>query len=139
MTRKRGIKVAPLADAAYPGEIRGNDWYAIGVNQNTGETYLIHKQGVSYFVGHNKPWRFSDFNLAAPCYTLLQVRRFPTENPVDLADWIATFGSRLETNFFLAYDALTCTEPREADYNPDVYRVLNEILAKENSSDKQPA
>jgi hypothetical protein len=126
MARTRGTIVYPLAAAAY--DVHTSDRYALGVNPNTGVTYLIHCEGVAYKVTLNKPWRFSDYSILAKWYGIKEVREMPVREGVDLADWIRTFGARLESNFMLARTALTKSTSEYVDDYPDVYRLLGEFV-----------
>lgn len=77
------------------------DRYALFVRPD-GEMRMVHSEGVSYVVREDKPWKWNDYSEDCPSYSveeLLLVREGCRE--VDLADWIRTFGARLETNFQL--------------------------------------
>jgi hypothetical protein len=128
MARTRGILVYPLAPAAY--DVPTADRYALGVNQFTGETFLIHSEGVTYRVTHEKPWRFNDYSVVSRWFSVKEVREFPVLHGVDLADWVRSFGQRLETNFGLAYGILTTQEATEEGYNHEVYSLLPAVPVK---------
>lgn len=80
------------------------DSYALFVRPD-GRMLMVHREGVGYEVSDEKPWRFNDFDPSAPTFTpedLLEVS-LHSGVVVDLADWIRTFGSRLEVNFAKNY------------------------------------
>lgn len=81
MARMRGIMVQPVNSEDYL-PYRS----AIGVDPD-GQTYLICTEGVGHPIGEET------FELVGPM--------------VDLADWVRTFGSRLEVNFRLWAHTLT--------------------------------
>ncbi|MFS0885276.1 hypothetical protein [Aeromicrobium sp. 179-A 4D2 NHS] len=127
--RPTGAYVIPLDPTGHP-ESR-NDRYALGINPYTGETYLVHSEGVTYFVSHNKPFRFNSYDYLAKFWTLHDlVANFPllTGQACDLADWVRVFGGRLESNQRLAYEALTTKKPRthedDPKFDPDVAKQI---------------
>lgn len=100
------------------------DRYAVGVNPHTLEVYMVHTEGVTYRVSHGKPWRFNDFNLQSRFYTVLEVLEMrDLSHTVDLAQWIRQFGDRLESNYHLAFEALT-THGTSEHYDAQVKEVL---------------
>ena len=123
--RMRGVVVYPLLDSAYEGQ-HTTDRYVLGINRTTTEVWLIHDpEGVCYPVNHKKPWRFNDYNLESRFFTLLEVLNMADySKPLDLADVVRTFGSRLEVNFRVAYSALTNDKPQQSDYNASVVDLL---------------
>lgn len=93
--RQRGILVTPMVDDEINGPI---DRYALIVRPD-GETRMVHYEGVSYLVTDEKPWRWTDYGDCptwTPAELAFQAEGLPT---VDLADWVRTFGARLESNF----------------------------------------
>lgn len=110
--RPTGATVIPIDPSAHP-ESR-NSRYALGVNPHTGETYLIHTEGVSYYVSHDHPYRFNDYDFMSKFWTLYDViANMPLQfdEACDLADWVRKFGDRLESNHRITYDLLTREEP----------------------------
>lgn len=113
-TRTRGTLVFPIDPDLdqHRSALYGGDRYAVGINPHTGETFLIHSEGVIYTVGHNEPWRFNDNNVFEPFFTVIQVRSWREGvEPVDLADWVRSFGARLESNFHTCHTLLNSTMP----------------------------
>lgn len=114
--RTRGTLVFPIDIESKDSTVTmGNgDTYALGINPHTGETFMIHGEGVSYVVTHAQPFRFNDFNLSSPWHSVLTVRGWREGvEPVDLADWVRSFGSRLESNFHTAHRLLNATTPQK--------------------------
>lgn len=95
-TRVRGIAVHPM-----PEEISGPfDQYALLVRED-GEMRMIHTEGVAYRVDAEKPWRWNDYSDTCPTFTPAELMEAALQAPtVDLADWVRTFGARLESNFY---------------------------------------
>jgi hypothetical protein len=108
--RPHGVTVYPMThnDAINGPVIAGR--YALMVRRgpdgkiDPSEVRMVHSEGVQYRVTDEKPWVWSDY---APPGT---VESFTPDELIqcidsscDLADWIRTFGSRLESNFWLAY------------------------------------
>lgn len=145
--RKRGIKLHPLNDKGREVQKKYApfDHYAVGINENTGEIFLVHSDGVSYRVHHNRPFRFNDNNASAQFYNMWQILDmvdFDAESEVDLADWIREFGARLESNFYLASVVLTEeTSSEKNESSPSNAYINKQILemrhtvnqAKENT------
>ena len=113
MSRQRGVMVYPVN---VPKEENTLDRYCFGINPNTYECFMIHNpEGVHWYVGHHKPFRFHDHNAKSRFYTLYEILELVDFTaPVDLADMIRTFGSRLESNFYVAHSALIDIEPFRA-------------------------
>lgn len=133
--RKRGVLVYPLKEEFQYGD----DKYAVGINTKTSEVWMIHTEGVAYSVHHFKPWRFTDYSAIAPWYTVTQVLEMADyDNPVDLADWIREFGSRLESNFFTCFSALTAKAvfTSSENFNQSVSeQIINRFVATKRESD----
>lgn len=126
--RQRGVTVYPLHKSAYEGQ--GTfDKYVLGVNETTGEVYLIQvPEGVGYTVNHNKPWRFNDYNVLSKFHTVLEVLDLADySQPRDLADCIRSFGARLESNFSRLAYALTTDKADQPDYNEEVGQIVLEV------------
>lgn len=99
----------PRGTIAYrmPEEVCGPiDRYALLV-RDTGdavECMMLHYEGVGYLVTREKPWRWNDFDPEAQVWNMAELMALATEdNAVDIADWVRTFGARLESNFRQAY------------------------------------
>lgn len=95
MSRERGIMVYPMPDKVNG---QGFDRYALLLRAD-GAARMVHTEGVAYRVDADTPWRWTDY---APCeeFSIVQLINFAFDvPPVDLADWIRTFGARLEGNF----------------------------------------
>ncbi len=94
-TRTRGIMVYPMPEAV----TGGYDAYALLVRED-GDVRMVHSEGVAYVVSEEKPWTWNDFSPACPSYSPADLITLAIQSPpVDLADWIRTFGHRLESNF----------------------------------------
>lgn len=74
------------------------DSYALFVRPD-GEMRMVHSEGVAYLVRTDKPWKWNDYNEECPSYGPEELLEARTDKEVDLADWIRTFGHRLESNF----------------------------------------
>ena len=107
-SRPRGVIVYPVPESIGGPAIYGR--YALMVRPgpdgqpDLSEVRMVHTEGVCYKVTAEKPWRWTDYaecDLFSPEELWFNVER-PGEG-VDLADWIRTFGARLESNFNLAY------------------------------------
>ena len=114
MSRQRGVMVYPVI---VPKEENTLDRYCFGINPNTYECFMIHNpEGVHWYVGYHKPFRFNDHNAKSSFYTLYEILELVDFTaPVDLADMIRTFGARLESNFYMAHSSLTSLEPRDSE------------------------
>lgn len=112
MSRQRGVMVYPIAIPEYENTLNR---YCFGINPNTYECFVIHNpEGVHWYVGHYKPFRFDDRNARNRFYTLYEILEMVDfTKPIDLADMIRTFGARLESNFYTAYGSMTSLEPRD--------------------------
>lgn len=107
-SRPRGVIVFPMTE--FP-EVNGPvafGRYALMLRGDTSEVRMVHTEGVAYQVTDEKPWGWTD---NAPCQKftpsqLIDMINFDAEG-VDLADWIHTFGARLESNFTQAYSWAT--------------------------------
>lgn len=93
--RVRGIMVCPM-----PPEVSGPyDAYALLMRAD-GELRMVHSEGVAYSVTADKPWRWNDYSDTCPTFTVSELVALAfNPQPVDLADWVRTFGARLESNF----------------------------------------
>lgn len=97
-TRQRGIQVYPMPTTVGGPPIFGT--YALLVREDGGMR-MVHTEGVAYKVSADKPWRWNDqqpseeFTPGELLLIALDVE------PVDLADWVRSFGARLESNFNL--------------------------------------
>lgn len=93
--RIRGIAVYPM-----PEQVTGPyEAYALIVRED-GEVKMVHTEGVAYGVSAEKPWRWNDYREDCPTFTAHELINFAFYSPpVDLADWVRTFGARLESNF----------------------------------------
>lgn len=93
--RQRGIMVYPMPENVCGPEAR----YALLLRAD-GEARMIHTEGVAYRVDQDKPWRYDDVQEGAGIWSVEQLINHAFDvPPVDLADWIRTFGARLESNF----------------------------------------
>lgn len=99
-TRPRGVMVYPM-----PKSVSGPfDRYALLVRDDGTEVRMVHTEGVAYAVTDEKPWCWTDYDPSQPTFTVAYLLfAATTVEPVDLADWVRTFGARLESNFGLAY------------------------------------
>ena len=84
-----------------PDEVTGDGWgnYLLVVRKD-GEMRMIHTEGVAYSVTEDKPWTWTDY---APCkeWTKEELLSLTTRcEEANLADWVRSFGSRLESNFY---------------------------------------
>lgn len=99
--RPRGVKVYPLPDEANGPRVFGN--YALLVRPDDPTTVrVVHTEGVAYKVTDEKPWRWSDHNADLRAWRpidLVSITVGQNVQPVDLADWVRSFGPRLESNF----------------------------------------
>ncbi len=93
--RARGIHVYPMPEAVTGPYER----YALLVRED-GEMRMIHSEGVAYEVSADKPWRWND-HTPSPYISREELIAHIETDPVDLADWVRTFGARLENNFSL--------------------------------------
>lgn len=104
-TRPRGVQVFPIRNE----EVSPFDRYAVLVRHNPGsvpEVRMVHTEGVSYLVTNDKPWCWTDHAPELKHWTpaeLLALAIAEDAQPVDLADWVRTFGARLESNFHMTY------------------------------------
>lgn len=106
MSRQHGVMVYPVN---VPENENTLDRYCFGINPNTYECFMIHNpEGVHWYIGHYKPFRFNDHNARNRFYTLYEILELVDfDKPIDLADMIRTFGARLESNFYMAHNSLT--------------------------------
>jgi hypothetical protein len=99
-----------------PDEVNGpyGDRYALCIRDNDEgmEFRMVHYEGVAYVVDADRPWCWTDYDDSQPKFTTSDLFSMVAGSPaagidaldgVDLADWIRTFGDRLETNFSLVY------------------------------------
>jgi len=96
--RPRGVMVYPM-----PDEIGGpSDRYALLMRGD--EARMVHTEGVAYLVNADNAWTWTDYNPAVKKWTLHElIVVCTTIEPVDLADWVRTFGARLESNFHMVH------------------------------------
>lgn len=104
--RKQGVVGYIMTDEQITGPF---DSYALFVRED-GLTLMVHSEGVAYEVRDDKPWKWSDYRDNIPSYGpqelhLIAMREQATL--VDLAEWVRTFGARLENNFHLIYSRMT--------------------------------
>lgn len=101
--RPRGTLVYPM-----PPEVNGplGDHYAL-VLRDTSEglqARMVHTEGVAYLVTADKPWCWTDYDPSQPTFTMDElINLIDVSKETDLADWVRTFGARLETNFAMVY------------------------------------
>lgn len=98
--RPRGVTVYPM-----PPEVNGpfGDRYAL-LTRHDGAVRMVHHEGVAYNVTDDKPWCWTDYDPSQPRFTPDELNALiDPAKAVDLADWVRTFGARLESNFRLAY------------------------------------
>jgi hypothetical protein len=98
--RPRGVKVYPMPEEVGGPAVFGVYALCIRTNGDTSEVRMVHYEGVAYAVRADKPWRWTDYR---PCKEwsveeLLQQAELQ-DRECDLADWVRTFGARLESNF----------------------------------------
>jgi hypothetical protein len=94
--RTRGLIGYVMTDPQVTGP---TDSYAVFVRSD-GAIRMVHSEGVAYLVTDEKPWRWNDYNEGCPSYAPADLLALTaTAEQVDLADWIHTFGARLESNF----------------------------------------
>lgn len=109
--RPRGVLVYPMTD--FP-EVNGPviaGRYALMVRWIDGEidaseVRMVHTEGVAYLVTDEKPWCWTDYDTEGSFEHFTPTELVHYANAVagvDLADWIRTFGSRLESNFSQCY------------------------------------
>lgn len=78
------------------------------------EIRMVHYEGVAYSVTREKPWKWTDFAPDAPSWNMAELMALASDTEaVDLADWVRTFGARLESNFAQIYDWATEYEEDE--------------------------
>jgi hypothetical protein len=99
VNRPRGVTVYPM-----PERVTGPfERYAVVFREVGGvtEARMVHSEGVSYLVTDDKPWVWNDYADDCPSYSVNDLRLVVLGGPdgVDLADWVRTFGARLESNF----------------------------------------
>ena len=100
-TRPRGCIVYPM-----PEEVCGPfDHYALAVRETSQglQCRMIHTEGVAYLVTADKPWTWNDYDPSARVFTMDELMDRIAGHGVDLADWVRTFGARLENNFWQVY------------------------------------
>lgn len=100
-TRSRGV-VAYIMD---DDEVTGPEAaYAVVFNESATEARMVHTEGVSYLVNNDKPWTWNDYSSDAKKFTFEELLAMTeTADQIDLADWVRTFGARLESNFYQVY------------------------------------
>ena len=99
MTRARGINVFPM-----PENVCGPlDSYALLIRSD-GQMRMVHTEGVAYEVSNEKPWQWDDYSEDAEKFSPNTLEIFARNSePVDLADWVRSFGMRLDHNFSLIH------------------------------------
>ena len=96
--RTRGIAVYPMTDPDVCGPYAENVFALI--IRNDGQVKMVHTEGVAYGVSADRPWRWNDYDANCPTFSAHElINRAFYVKPVDLADWVRTFGARLESNF----------------------------------------
>ena len=104
--RPRGVTVYPMPESAAGPFAYGR--YALMVRRDergkvdTSEVRMVHTEGVAYAVREDKLWTWNDYNPECPSFTPMDLIQC-IQSEVDLADWVRTFGARLESNFDLCY------------------------------------
>jgi hypothetical protein len=99
----------PRGTVAYkmPEEVTGPfDSYALLVRDTAEgvQCRMVHTEGVAYLVTDEKPWVWNDYDKSVRPWTVPELLACITDdNEVDLADWVRTFGARLESNFYQAW------------------------------------
>lgn len=65
------------------------------------EVRMVCQEGVAYKVMHDKPWRWNDYLPSARFWSMWELiaKIDETTEANDLAYWVRSFGSRLESNF----------------------------------------
>lgn len=94
--RTPGILVHPVPEASGPFEN-----YALLIRPD-GAVRMVHTEGVAYAVTEDSPWQWNDYSGSCPSWQrteLVALALCARTVPVDLADWVRTFGARLESNF----------------------------------------
>jgi hypothetical protein len=118
-SRPRGVIVYPMPESIGGPTVYGR--YALMVRRSPdgspdlSEVRMVHTEGVAYLVTTEKPWRWTDYaecDLFSPEELWFYGER-PDSDGVDLADWVRTFGARLESNFSQCYRWATSV-PTEA-------------------------
>lgn len=104
--RTQGVVGYIMTDERITGP---TDSYALFVRED-GLTLMVHSEGVAYRVTDEKPWRWNDYSEGCPSYGpkelhLIAMREQATL--VDLAEWVRTFGARLESNFHQIHSLMT--------------------------------
>lgn len=95
--RQRGTLVFPM-----PEGISGQGYKHAVLRNADGAVRMVNTEGVAYDVTDKEPWVWNDFIEGLPTYSPEElIAKSKTVEPVDLADFVRTFGQRLETNFFI--------------------------------------
>lgn len=133
MSRQHGVMVYPIT---IPESEISWDRYCFAINPHTYEAFVIHNpEGVHWYIGHHKPFRFSDCDVRNRFYTLYEILELVDfTKPIDLADMIRTFGARLESNFYMAHSSLTSIEPRDSEadkHDPFVAKLIVDFFERE--------
>lgn len=69
------------------------------------EVRMVNTEGVSYLVTPEKDWCWTDYIPSEKHWTITELlEECNGDSLVDLADWVRTFGSRLESNFYLIWE-----------------------------------
>lgn len=109
-SRVRGVTVFQMPESV----TGGFDCYALMMRrtpEGTIEAMMVHTEGVCYQVSADKPWKWNDFLDTTPTFTLadlITILGSKDDTPaIDLADWVRTFGGRLEGNFYAAWQWAT--------------------------------
>lgn len=110
--RNRGMVGHVMTDEQITGPL---DSYALFVRPSDGLMLMVHSEGVAYRVTDEKPWKWNDYSANCPSYAPADfaVLLEGETQEVDLADWVRTFGARLESNFHQIYHALNQDPERE--------------------------
>jgi hypothetical protein len=111
-SRPRGVRVYPMTEIPEVNGPLAMGRYALLFRYDAeGQTdasavRMVHTEGVAYLVTDEKPWCWTDYDTSVESFTpaqLIEKIDFDTANGIDLADWVHTFGARLESNFHQCY------------------------------------
>lgn len=104
--RKQGVVGYIMTDEQITGPY---DSYALFVRED-GLTLMVHSEGVAYRVTDEKPWQWNDYRNDVRSYgpgELHTIAMREQATLVDLAEWVRTFGARLESNFHQIHSLMT--------------------------------
>jgi hypothetical protein len=89
-----------------PESVTGPDQYALVIRDKSEglEARMVHTEGVAYLVTSEKPWTWNDYDPNCPKFSIDDLVKIASSaKGIDLADWVRSFGHRLESNFFQVY------------------------------------